>query len=116
MICLILAAGFAVFAIVTILQDTAGPADIFQRFRLWLKVDLEVYDDGPAFISYERDAEPDGFLAKLYGCFWCLSTWVALALCVWYLLAGRMAWLDLPIVWFGVVGVASLCHSYYQRA
>jgi|WetSurSiteA1Bulk_404760.scaffolds.fasta_scaffold322008_1 hypothetical protein len=106
--------GFSAFALTFMLQETDGPGDIFLRVRLYLGTELPIYDEEKE-IGTLKEGKPSGFLAKLYGCYWCLSTWWCFLLTVGYIFIGYAKLVDILYVWFAAIGVSALVRSLYLR-
>ena len=63
----------AIAGIVYLFRYTDGPWDVFLNFRIQVGVYELQNEDG----TYKEFVE-EKFLAKLFACHWCLTTWVAL--------------------------------------
>ena len=72
----------AVWRVSHLLLDENGPKDIFGRLRIWAGAE-EILDDGSREVIV---SPPDGSLAQLFQCIWCLSVWLGMAAAVSYLL------------------------------
>lgn len=72
----------AVWRVSHLLLNEAGPKDIFGRLRIWAGAE-EILDDGSREVI---ESPPDGSLAQLFQCMWCLSVWLGMAAAVSYLL------------------------------
>lgn len=101
----LLRVGFATFSVVYIVRYTYGPFDVFKKFRNFVGIVwMDVYDnDGQNVGTYEEVG--NSFIAKLFSCFWCLSTWVSFVLLL-------IAFRDLDFIsWFCCVGISGFLHE-----
>lgn len=80
--------GGAVFYVALLLKDLAGPFDIADKIRQWLKV----YTVRLPGTVAEYIEEGTGFYAKLFNCIWCLSTWVAIIMAIIFILFMHQPW------------------------
>lgn len=72
---------------------------------VWRITHLLAIEDGPAgVLARLREAASAGFWASLFGCFHCLSLWVALPFA---LLLGAQA-VECVLLWLGLSGAACL--------
>jgi len=94
----------AVFTVTLFTKDMEGPGGIFTKLR-------------EKVAGYEYDSEgelrhmPDTSMARLFNCFWCLSTWISV------IFSGISTWafsLSLPqciILCFASVALAGLIYE-----
>lgn len=109
MIDVIVAIGIATFGIVYMVKFTDGPFDLFFKLRRFLSMG-DPYD--PEQELPEKLPPVRLFFYQMFDCFWCLSTWVSLALLLIYAFAIKdFHWL-LIIYWFGAVGVSGVLWIY----
>lgn len=101
---LLLKLSFAVFGIVYLIRYTDGPINIFLRFRqlmgIW-QYEVEKSDEIIEEIG-------EGFLAKLFSCFWCLITWVSLFLILIFYGIDILAW-------FACIGISGFIYEIVVR-
>jgi hypothetical protein len=72
---------------------------------VWRLTHLLGYEDGPNdFILKARQRAADGFLGRLFGCFYCLSLWVAIPVT---LLVSK-SWRERALIWPGLSAGAIL--------
>lgn len=96
---LFIIAGFAVYCLTTIINELDGPAQIFQRLRIWIGV---VYDE-------RGHGTATNWRAEAVLCFFCLSVWVGLfitLLTVIFLVVGRFAEDEPPLRYIELVALA----------
>lgn len=97
---LLLVAG-STFFIVVMLQQFEGPFDVFLRIREWIGVGVKYT-----------------FLAKLWACPYCLSTWVSLPLLIIIaLIAGKDALpfpLLFPFYWMTSIAITSIMYAMFD--
>lgn len=78
----------AVFAAAYLTKYTDGPDDIFLKFRGWVGVSGD-------------DALRDTFLAKLFACWLCYTTWLCLFASIYAVLVYTLSVFSLPLLWLG---------------
>jgi hypothetical protein len=100
---------FAVFGITFLVRYTDGPFDIFKMFRIGMGIKYKI-----GLSEQEEEYVSDTFTAKLVNCFWCLSTWIAMILCLLYVLWQSMSIIDWIILTFASVGIAGFMNSYVR--
>jgi hypothetical protein len=104
--------GLSSFAITYILKYTRGPFEIFERFRIFIGLEIPVISyDVVGKVNFEdlkEDDNPDKFFAKLFGCHWCLTTWVSLFLSVLYYLVLGNDVATFLFVWFASIGISGI--------
>lgn len=91
--------GFASYAVTFLVHKTDGPLDVFKRFREFVGFRWEESEIYPN--EFEKIIDEDKFLAKLFGCFWCLCTWVSVAL---YLIYGIVPSIVTVLAVIGLTG------------
>lgn len=96
---------FSVFGVVYILRYTDGPFDVFLRFRELVGIHMVPIYEADRKVGEVEEVE-DVFLAKLFGCFWCLSVWVALFCVLLYDVIGVV------FDWLAVIGIAGFLHEF----
>ena len=108
---------FAVFGSAYLLYYTDGPWDVFDRLRDFLSrvkyKNVSVYDDEgtEVYISREVEVDEDNFFFKLFNCFWCTSTWIALIVVgLYYVVMGYQVW-TFPFVALGTIGVSGFFYE-----
>jgi hypothetical protein len=80
---------------------------------VWRVTHLLAEEDGPGRIFARlRTAWGDGFWKSLFGCFYCLSLWVALP----FAFGLSTQWGERLIVWLALSGAASLLERVGQQA
>lgn len=100
---------FSSYGITYMIRYTYGPGDVFLKFRIWMGMRYKPLLDETGMHPagwIEEDWHEDSWHAKLVQCFWCLNTWVSLALVLLFP--------KLPIwiyVWFAIVGIAGFLHD-----
>lgn len=109
---------FAVFGFSYILYYTDGPWDVFERLRDWLtgveEKEDRVYDSegNEVYISREVEVDENGFFFKLFTCFWCTSTWIALFVVGMYYVVMGYSIVTFPFVMLGTIGVSGFLYEY----
>jgi hypothetical protein len=96
--------GFTSWRIASLLHTE----DIFERLRRWIGIDNN--EDGYPAIY------PDNTLGKIFNCFWCLSTIVALpitALLIWW---AAVDWVWALPVWLSASTIAIWTEKQILRA
>jgi hypothetical protein len=102
--------GLSTFGLAYILRYTDGPFNLFVKFRGALGLRrVSVYDENGDIVDYVEESD-DRFFAKLIGCFWCLSTWISLVLSLLIMIP----LLQLPLVWFGALGISGTLHKFVE--
>ena len=99
------ALGFCTYGIAYILRYTDGPFDIFIGWRKIMGIKYTESED-----TY-TETIGNSHSAKLAGCFWCISTWVAAILAVICTIS-----LDIDIIygfiaWLYSIGFAGYLHE-----
>lgn len=87
------------------LNNEAGPGDIFERFRTRIGVRFDEYSK-----PYGTNWRAEGVL-----CFYCLSVWVGIAITIWLILAALLGFLFIGAILlfpFAMSGVA----VYFKKA
>ena len=93
----------ATFGITYLIRYTDGPFNIFIVFRLWMGI-KKIYTGVDEFF----EDIGHGFFAKLFSCFWCISTWVSLLLVLIF------NGLDF-VLWFACIGISGFMHEIIVR-
>jgi len=93
----------ATFGITYIIRYTDGPFDIIAVFRVWMGI-KKVHTGIDEFF----EDISDGFFAKLFSCFWCVSTWVSLLLILIF------NGFDF-VLWFACIGFSGFMHEIIVR-
>ena len=101
-----IAVWLSTFAVVYLLKYTDGPFDIFARWRVYIGLDIHVINDVENYY-YEKE-NTEGFIANLFKCFWCLSTWIALPIAIGYILLVDKLWVTFPFLWFSTIGTSGI--------
>lgn len=96
--------GLVVFVITFFLKELDGPFDILAKLR----IKLIVYQE----LVWDIEVTKENFWAKLFECFWCLSSWVTVIVSVgvWLLIGFSLAWL--PIVMIASIAIAGLINKF----
>jgi hypothetical protein len=85
---------------------------IVAALAVWRMTHLLSREDGPAgLVARLRETLGAGFSASLFGCFYCLSLWVALP----FALAFRQSVVDTILLWLGLSGAACLLERFGER-
>jgi len=101
LICAVFGASFLVFF-------TDGPWEIFFHFRtLLIRVDGIV----PKRVHITEEEQEEGFFGKLFSCFWCTTTWVALIIIGSYYLLNSYPLKTFPYVLLAVIGVSGYLYE-----
>ena len=99
--------GIATFGATYLLRYLDGPFDILKKFRQLTGIKYI-----PVINSDEEIEEiPDTVIAKLVGCFWCLSTWVSIFLCVIHAILNAVPIFDAFTGIFICTGIAGFMNS-----
>lgn len=111
-----LVVSLAVFSITYLLRYFDGPFALLRRFRefVGIKYVPELDSDGNTVDTVEEILQ-ERPIARLVGCHWCMTTWVALIMFVSYIVVRGVSILWLPVLWFGGVAVSGLLHDYNTR-
>lgn len=94
----ILVVGFPTFCIALFMMKTDGPLDVFINIRMFAHT---LNNDG----SYKYK-----FLQGLLSCVWCLSTWIAFVIALYFVLLTHL-WFAFPLIWLGSVPVSGLLYK-----
>lgn len=113
--------GLIAFAVTTMVKYTDGPLDIFLRVRVLVRLEIPVAHPIPALakkgitLGYKEDEDPVGFFAKLFHCYWCLTSWISILFTYLLFVVMRSDSLSLFFfVWFAAIGVSGFLHSYSE--
>jgi len=80
---------------------------------LWRVTHLLAEEDGPwDAIVQLRVALGSSIFGRLMDCFYCLSLWLSIPLAIWL----SRAWVELPVLWLALSGVAGLLERATQKA
>jgi arabinogalactan endo-1,4-beta-galactosidase len=102
---------FAVFGFTYLLRHLDGPFDILKRTRMLFGIKyVEVLGQDGEVESYIEEI-PDTPLARLFGCFWCLSTWVSIMLCGVFALSYKFSILVWITIVFACIGIAGFLYE-----
>jgi len=102
-------AGLVTFVLASFLMEQAGPWDLFDHIRLWLKVYTKEFNDQTGE-WYNLDGT--GFFAKLFACIWCLSTWVSAIVCLAVVIVFKQPFYFWPFEWMASVAIAGLVYIH----
>jgi hypothetical protein len=104
MISAIVVIGLVSFVITFFLKELDGPFNVIKRFRDMICVYTDIpIPDGKTFKILE---EPTNFWARLFDCFWCLTTWITAVVMLLYLLL-----IGFPLMWIVFILPASIAVS-----
>lgn len=100
----------AVFSVSWLLRYTNGPFHVFLRLRKRVGVEYLEQVDGVTGESVLVEHIPDDkMLAELFGCFWCVSTWVSLIMAI--LIFPNILTQAFVVLWLGSVGISGFMHE-----
>jgi len=105
--------GLCSFAITYMLKYTDGPFDAFAKLRVLVGLELPVIEDGIVTAYLETEGYGN-FFAKLFACFWCLTTWICLFVVIGYILLVYNNVKAFPFLWFGGVGLSGFLHGLLE--
>jgi hypothetical protein len=88
---------------------------VLVALALWRLTHLFAFEDGPwrLFARARESLQPDGFLAALFNCFYCLSLWLAFPF-AWA--TTDHDWGTRLIVWLALSGAACVLEGLGQTA
>ena len=109
MIQAIVVVGLASFYITYTVKYLEGPFGLYHKILLLTGNLLPVYDDDGEVVRYvEASVETTNrFITKVVDCFWCLTTWVCLAVTIIYGLVTGMSIAQSFLVWLASAGLSS---------
>lgn len=100
----------ALFGLTWLIRYTDGPLDIFLRFRKFVGIDYIPEYDGDSIVHIHEQPIPHHLpLARLVGCFWCLSVWLSLPVVL--LVNGKASARETLSLMIGSVGIAGFLHE-----
>lgn len=99
----------SLFGVTWMLRYTNGPGHIFQKIRKIAGIQYFELITGDADSGGVVEEIPDKFFAELFGCFWCLSTWLSLMLIV--LLFPNIEPKGFLLLWWGSIGISGFLHE-----
>jgi len=95
MITALILSGLATAILLIMFKDLDGPYDIFDSIRLALGV-----------------YRPESFFAKLFDCYWCLGTWVAVPVSIYVIAVFGLSILFWPLYWLSSIIIAGIIYKY----
>ena len=103
---------FCVFGFTYLLRYQYGPFGILMKVRILFGVKYsDVLDNDGNVVDYEEEIPFDNSWAKLFGCFWCLSTWVSIVFSAIFCFVYKFSILEWIIITFCNVGFAGYLHE-----
>ena len=106
----ILILSLATWRLASLLYDEAGPWQLFNCVRGLFGIKHD--EDGP--VSY-----PSTFFGDIFQCFWCVSLYVAAAVCVFAAMYVRLSWQEWVLLWLaaaaGAVIIEMRFFSRYRK-
>jgi hypothetical protein len=106
----VIVVGLASFYITYTVRYLEGPFGLHHKVLSLIGVIQPVYDNDNDVVSYV-EVEPDRFITKLVSCFWCVTTWVCLAVTVVYGLCCSLSTGQLAFVWLASSGLSGYLHE-----
>ena len=105
-------AALAVFGFTYIVRYMDGPFDILKRFRMLA---------GLRYINVIQSNEEieeirNTMLAKLVGCFWCLTTWVSITFNIIMTVYMQFTVIDWLFSTFACIAISGVLHSFVVRS
>jgi len=109
MIQAIVVVGLAAFYITYTVKYLEGPFGLYHKILSLTGNLLPVHGDDGEVVRYVDASieDTDRFITKVVDCFWCLTTWVCLAVTIIYGLVIGMSIAQLFIVWLVSAGLSS---------
>ena len=104
MISAILVIGLVSFVITFFLKELDGPFNVIKKFRD--AICAYIYLPSPSNANFTAVLSPDNFWARLFECFWCLTTWITAVVMLLYLLL-----IGFPLIWIVFILPASISVS-----
>ena len=108
-----LSLALAAFGVSYIVRYTDGPYEIFRSLRKSVGIIyVPVYD---AYLEAEGEVEEvdeSSQLAKVVDCFWCLTTWVSLALTLLLNQDRKMTLAEFVVCWLSATGFSGMLHKF----
>ena len=90
---------FATWRLGSLIRNESGPYKIFDKFRDWAGI-TEVYE-GEDRVLYGNGT----VISEILECFWCLSIWVAMFICVLAAAGGLITWQQ---VFFSILATSAI--------
>lgn len=88
-------AAFGAYRMARMVAEEDGPGFVFKRLRDRFTNDKRSFDLG-------------------LRCVYCISFWTALLFTLQLVWMGLLTWIDVPLWWFGIAGVAVKLHEYWN--
>ncbi len=109
MIQAVVVVGLASFYITYTVKYLEGPFGVYHKILSLAGVILPVYgDDGEVIRYVDADVEiASRFITKVVHCFWCLTTWVCLAITITYGVVMGTSIAQLFLIWLAASGLSS---------
>lgn len=113
MITAVVVVGLASLYIAYTVSYLDGPFGLYRKILAWTGVIQPVYGYNKDIVDYVEVAveDRDRFITKLVGCFWCLTTWVCLALTVIYVNCSSLNFGQGMFVWLASSGLSGYLHE-----
>ena len=91
---------------------------LFHRFGRNIEISRVISVIDGDTVEWVENTSPDMFFAKLFVCFWCLSTWIGFIVSIGYILMMGNDMKIFPFLWFFSIGMASFMNvtSHLKRA
>ena len=105
----------SVFGLTYLLRYFEGPFDVLLHFRKACGIQyLPVLDEDGNLVNIieEPITRQHGWLARLVGCHWCLTTWVSIVAVVLYVWAAATDIMFVPFLIFSCTAVSGLLHDW----
>ena len=107
MISAIIIIGLVSFVITFFLKELDGPFNLIKKFRdkicKYTYVPMSIGGVPVTATQLTAILSPDNFFARLFECYWCLTTWITTVMMVLYLLL-----IGFPLIWIPFVLIASI--------
>lgn len=101
----------SVFGVTWLLRFTLGPWGIFMKLRELTGIQyIPVYDINGDVTEVKEDVPEGKQLAEMFSCFWCLSTWVSLALI--FVVLRHITPSSFILLWTGSIGMAGFMYEF----
>jgi len=104
------------FYITYVIRYTAGPFDVFIKFRHKVGIDrLPVLDGHGNIVDYGESIDnPDRFITKLVSCFWCFTTWITFVVSALYCLLFQLPLKSFPFLWLASAGLSAFLYMVIE--
>lgn len=109
---IIIPLGLCVFGITYLLRYMEGPFRILKKIRIFFGIHYyPVHDENYNVVDEVEEIPSGNSWAKLFGCFWCLSTWISFGVCFLSSFVYKLSIIEWMVYSFACVGFAGFLHE-----